>query len=204
MQTKIYFLRHAMSEARVKGLVQGIGLHYKLVKQGEQQAKIAAENLQKYHFDIIFTSTSARTLKTTEIIHQYHPQAPVIKIHALNERSKGEAEGMLKTEFNKKYPEILEQWKREEDARVPGGENYEDVEKRVIPVIEKHLEEYKGKTLLYSIHGNVIKVILGYMLKIPYGLRPRIQQGYCAFNLATYDHQRQMWRIEFDNQVFTQ
>jgi broad specificity phosphatase PhoE len=202
MQTKIYFLRHGMSEAKVKGLVQGIGLHYKLVKDGQQQAKTAAKHLKDYHFDAIFTSTAARTVATAEFVHEYHQATPLIKIPELNERSKGKTEGMLRTEFNKKYPDILAQWQREEDARVPGGENYEDVEKRVMPVIDKHLKDYQGKTLLYVMHGNVTRVILGAMLKIPYGLRPRIEQHYCAFNLVSFDHDRQRWQIKFINQVF--
>lgn len=203
MQTKIYFLRHGVSEARLKNLVQGIGLKYKLVKEGEHQAKIAAENLKDYHFDVIFTGTSERAIATAKFTHKYHKSTPLIKESQLNERSKGEAEGVLKTDFNKQYPEILEQWSREEDARVPGGENYEDVEKRVVPILQSHLKEYQGKTLLYVGHGNVFKVLFGFMLNIPYGMRARIQQDYCAFNLVTFDHERQRWAIEFVNKVFT-
>ena len=124
------------------------------------------------------------------------------ELDVLNERSKGVSEGMMKDEFNKRYPEILEQWRFELDPRPEGGENFEDVEKRVVPIIEFHVKEHAGENILYVSHGNVIRVVLGYILNVPFGLRARIKQDYCAFNAVSFDHEKSRWNIEFINQVF--
>ena len=200
METKFFLARHGQSEARMKNIVQGVGLKVPLTEEGRQQAGALAQKLKDFHFDRIFSSPAKRTLETAEAVRKFHPETPLETFSGLNERSKGLAEGMDKEEFNRRFPEIIKQWRAELDARPEGGENYEDVEKRVIPLIEKHLKDYAGQTLLYVGHGNVMKVILGWTLNIPYGLRPRIAQDYCALDCLVFDHERKYWRIEFINQ----
>ena len=199
MITRFYFLRHAKSEALEKGIVQGEGLNIPLTAEGKAQARRAANYLVGTHFDTIFTSTAIRAVSTAEAIRQFHKKTPCFQFSELNERSKGVAEGVLKKEFDKKYPNILADWSKEIDARPEGGENFEDVERRVMPVLNKHLQEFPGKSILYVIHGNVIRVVLGHMLNIPYGKRARIKQDYCALNGAVYDHDKGLWNIEFVN-----
>lgn len=203
MITKIYLARHGQTEASVKGIVQGQGLNIPLVETGREQSRELAKNLSNISFNKIFTSTAIRSIETADIIKNYHKSTSTEKVKELNERSKGETEGMLKEDFNKKYPEIINKWHKEVDVRVADGENYEDVEKRVAPVLKKHTSNYAGQTILYVIHGNVIRVILGYILKVPYGLRSRFKQGYCALNLISYDHDRKRWEIEFTNRIFS-
>jgi len=201
MKTTLIFLRHGQSEANERGIVQGQGLNIPLTKEGKKQARAAAKKLKDFTFDKIFTSTAVRAIETAEIVKSLHPDTPLIKIPELNERSKGLAEGMPKEEFNKRYPEIVKQWAKEIDARPEGGENLEDLHRRVVPVIEKQVrEDSTGSTFLYVIHGNVIKALLGYMLKIPFSLRGRIKLDYCALSCASYDHQRKRWEIEYINQ----
>ncbi len=202
MKTKIFLARHGQTEASVKGIVQGQGLNIPLTAEGEEQAEILAKNLSNLSFNKIFTSTAIRSTATAETIKKYHQDVHLYKLAELNERSKGKTEGMLKEDFNKRYPNIVDKWDKEIDVRVADGESFKDVEKRIVPVIEKHIKEYAGQILLYVIHGNVIRAILGYILGIPYGLRARIKQGYCAFNVVSYEHDRQRWEIELINRVF--
>ena len=122
------------------------------------------------------------------------------EIHELHERSRGGIEGMKKDEFLRQYPDVEAAWKREEDVRPPlGGESFEDVRNRVMPILEKHLGEHAGKKLLYVTHGNLIRVVLGEMLNVPYGLRARIAQDYCGLSLVKYDHERKRFKVEFVN-----
>lgn len=202
MITKLYLARHGKTKASVKGIVQGRGLNIPLTREGKKQTEVLAKNLSNLSFNKIFTSAAIRSTATAETIRKYHQDVHLYKLAELNERSKGKTEGMLKKDFNKRYPDVVDKWSKEIDVRVADGESLKDVEKRIVPVIEKHIKEHAGQTLLYVIHGNVIRAILGYILGIPYGLRARIKQSYCAFNVVSYEHDRQRWEIELVNRVF--
>ena len=106
---------------------------------------------------------------------------------------------MTNEAFAKEYPGILDAWSREEDPQVAGGESFADVEARVMPVIEQHIQAHAGETLLYVGHGNVFRVMLGAMLDVPAGKRNRIAQDYCAISTAEYDHERKRWNIRSVN-----
>lgn len=202
METRFFLVRHGKSEASLHGIVQGRGLKIPLAAEGKKQARKIAKHLKDFYFDKIFTSQAMRAIDTAKFIRRFHKDAPFVKLVALNERSKGAAEGMKKDDFAKQYPGIIKQWKKEIDARIKGGENFEDVHNRVTPVIEKHLKRYKGRNLLYVIHGNVIRVIIGHVLRVPFRFRPRLEQDYCAFNIITYNHDTKRWRVECINKVF--
>ncbi len=197
--TRFVFVRHAKSVASELGVVQGAGLLVPLAEVGREQARALARELSAYPYDLLFASTATRARETAVPIRALRPEVPYAEIADLRERSKGVAEGMPKNDFNKMYPEIGEAWAREEDARPEGGENFEDVEQRVFQVIDSHREEHRGKTLLYVIHGNVIRVIIGAMLSVPYGKRARIAQDYCAINVAVFDHEKNRWSVEAVN-----
>src|SRR3989338_613830 len=201
MKTNFLLVRHAQSEARERGIVQGEGLTVPLSEQGIKQAEKLGDFLRDHNFDQIFSSTALRAIDTAKAIRKFHADIPYIEIKELNERSKGEAEGMLKSEFNTKYPEILKRWEKEEDARPEGGESYGDVEKRVMPIFDKHLKEFSGEKLLYVTHGNLIKVVLGNILEIPYGKRARIEQDYFALNSLAFDQEKGRWSIEYINRT---
>ncbi|MDO8618056.1 MAG: histidine phosphatase family protein [Candidatus Uhrbacteria bacterium] len=196
MKTKLIFVRHGISEAKDKGIVQGQGLLIPMTPEGHKQAAILAETLKPLNFTAIFSSQAKRVMETAEAIRQYHHEIPYQELAEFNERSKGEAEGITQEEFRARYPDMMAAWAKEIDARPVGGENYEDVHDRVVPMIEQHVQEYDpGSTLLYVGHGNVFRVILGHMLDIPFRYRSRIVQDYCAINVVEYDHEKKRWRI---------
>lgn len=201
-KTRIIFLRHAKSMANIENKVQGRGLDIPLSLEGEKQAIFIANKLKDIELTKIFTSTAKRSVDTALPIKRFHDSVPLEKIFELNERSKGSAEGMQKKDFDSMYPDVLKQWEGEIDVRVAGGENFEDVHNRAMPLIESHIFDYPlDSTLLYVIHGNVIKVLLGAMLGVPFALRARIIQGYCAYNSVLFDHQRRRWIIECVNKT---
>ncbi|MES2953241.1 MAG: histidine phosphatase family protein [Patescibacteria group bacterium] len=197
--TRFIFVRHAKSMASELGIVQGTGLEVPLTDLGHEQAHILVSKLASEPFDLLFASTALRARDTALPLRSVRPEVPYAEIADLRERSKGVAEGTPKTDFDKRYPEITEAWAREEDPRPEGGESFEDVEHRALPVLDAHLREYRGKTVVYIIHGNVIRVLLGAMLGIPYGKRARIAQDYCGLSSALFDHERGRWCVEVVN-----
>lgn len=195
MKTCFIFIRHAHSVAKEQGIVQGHGKTIPLSKLGIKQAKELGESLKNQKFDRLFTSTSIRAVETAKEIRMRHPRAPYEEIEALHERSKGTAEGMKQEEFSRIYPDIITAWGREEDPRPPGGESFVDVEKRVMPILEDHCRQYRGKRLLYVIHGNVIRVILGALLSIPPGKRHRFAQDCCGMSIVEFDDEHGRWSV---------
>ena len=105
METHLYFIRHAESAARSRGIVQGVGLGVPLTETGHAQAKEAGEALKGFVFDHIFSGTAERAKGTAAAIRVHHSHVPYEEIFELHERSKGVAEGMSKEEFVKKYPD---------------------------------------------------------------------------------------------------
>ena len=200
MKTTLIFVRHGKSTAPDNGVVQGQGISVPLSEEGRAQAEKLGEALSSLRFDRLFTSTSVRAIDTAAEIKGRHVGVSYEEIAALNERSKGEAEGMTHEVFSQTYPDIEEAWEREEDPRVPGGENFADVEKRAMPVIEGHLEHYPGQTLLYIVHGNLIRVLLGVMLGTPPEKRNRILQSYRGVSVIDYDHTKKRFLVRSINQ----
>lgn len=199
MKTTFIFIRHAQSMAPLQDIVQGRGLGIELSPEGETQAEALGERLKSATFDRIFASTARRAIDTASCIRKYHPDISYMELEKLNERSKGEAEGMTNTAFKETHPQIIEDWSKDIDVRPPGGESFGDVEGRVVPLIEEHLKEYEGQTILYVFHGNVIRVLLGHFLDVPINLRYRIKQSYCAYNKVAYDHDAKRWSVECMN-----
>lgn len=201
MQTTFILVRHGKSEAAEKGIVQGQGLAVPLIDIGKKQAQAVAQMIRDMQFDRIFVSQARRARETAEFIRVFYPTLQCDTVSELNERSKGIAEGMKKEEFDKLYPDILAQWSQNIDARPDGGENFEDVERRVWPIFERHAKEYAGKTLLYVGHGNVFRVILGRLQGVPFGLRGHIKQDYCCVNSIVHSADSGIWKIEYANRV---
>jgi phosphoserine phosphatase len=202
MKTKCILVRHGKSAANDLGIAQGVGLSVPLTDEGREQAEHIAKKLKDVRLDRIYSSAAIRAVDTASIIRQFHLSVPYEELSQLVERSKGIAEGMKKDEFEITYREIAESWKNELDARPPEGESFEDVHYRVMPVLERHVRESPGLTLLYVIHGNVIRVIIGSILHAPFRYMPRIRQDYCAYNVVSFDHERERWEVEQVNHVF--
>jgi broad specificity phosphatase PhoE len=200
MKTRFLLIRHAESEAKARGIVQGAGLNVPLTARGREQLLRLGETVSKLHFDSLFTSEAVRAQDTASTIREIFPNVPRTILHELNERSKGNAEGMTNEEFKKKYPDIISAWAREEDPRIPGGENFEDVEVRVMPLLNQHVKTHAGQSLLYVGHGNVFRVIVGAVLGIPIFLRNRLVFDHCALTIIEYDHEQDRWQLVIHNQ----
>ena len=195
MKTTFILIRHAQSTAKERGLVQGRGESEPLSELGLKQIEQYAQNCTAWHIDKLFSSTSVRASETAKPLLALFPLVPYEEIESLHERSKGDAEGMQKEVFKQTYPEIEAAWEEGQDPCVPNGESIEDVETRVMPILISHKDAYEGQTLVYVIHGNVIRSIVGGILKVPFGLRGRIGCDYCSATRLTFDHERNRFEV---------
>ena len=142
-----------------------------------------ANKLANIKIDIILSSPLSRAIKTAQYIANKQPQKPDIKIKSyLKEIDCGTCTGLTKDEIQRQYPSLIVNWQNNTDPPFPKGESLKDVEARAIPNLIDILENNPNKTILLSGHGSLNIAIIGYFLKVPYGLRFKIHQSNCALN----------------------
>ena len=194
---KLVLIRHGQSSFNQENIFTG-WTDVDLTKTGIEEANVAGEILKNnsYKFDICFTSTLKRSIKTSFIILDKLNQLyiPIIKDFHLNERHYGAIQGLNKKETSLKYgKQLVYDWRRsysipppklkENDIRNPANseqykninktelpltESLEDTVKRVIPYFDKTIipEIKKGKNILVVAHGNSIRGLIKYLDKL--------------------------------------
>jgi len=142
--------------------------------------KLAAA-LQGFAFSGIYASSLRRSRQLAEIIAVRHGlQVRVEK--DLDEISLGQWDGRYIEEVQQEHP--LEYRQRGQDIisfRPPGGENFLDLQQRVLPAFRRIIKQENN--LLIAAHTSVNRVILGEALGLPLAHILRIRQDYGCCNL---------------------
>ena len=194
---KLVIIRHGQSSFNQENLFTG-WTDVDLTDIGIEEAKIAGNILKNnsFNFDICYTSSLKRSIKTSFIILDELNQLyiPIIKDFHLNERHYGAIQGLNKRETAKKYgKKLVYEWRRSystpppklnfDDIRNPANneqykyinkselpltESLEDTVKRVVPYFYKEIipEIKKGKKILVVAHGNSIRGLIKYFDKL--------------------------------------
>ena len=167
-----------------------------LTKKGELEAKKAGSLIkdQNIKVDLYYSSFQLRANNTLKIIQEIlDDKRNFIKAWQLNERHYGALTGLNKTEMGKKIGEnkvhqfrrswevkpeplnrespyhpinmkIYKNLKRED---IPDSESLKDTYERVIRFYNQEIEvQLKNKNILVSAHGNSIRALCKYLLKI--------------------------------------
>jgi len=119
------------------------------------------KDISKIDFDLCFTSQSKRSYETGLL---YVNKKDIIKNKYLNEINYGKAEGLNYSKLKKKYPNIIYDWSKKLDPLFPGGENTEQVKKRLFYFINNHLKKLRysrNNNILIITHNVVLKCLLG-------------------------------------------
>ena len=161
-QNKYFILRHgqtAYQSEKKKILYDWPGLNsFPLNEKGEKKIKKEAKKLKNKKIDLIFASDTLRTRQTAEIV----AKELGLKINfdqRLRDINFGIYQGREKKEFQKDFPVSLARFEK----RVPGGESWSDVKKRVIDFIREIDQRYKGKKILIVSHGDPLWLLEGAM-----------------------------------------
>jgi len=170
MSAKLIIIRHGQSVWNLENRFTG-WIDVCLSEKGVQEAKLAAEKLQDYKFDVAFTSNLIRANETLfEILKINNHNKKFKKIHdekknewysnftkvesdkdylevyfseKLNERYYGDLQGLNKEETKQKYgEEQLKLWRRSFDVAPPNGESLKDNSKRTLPYFKKNILPY--------------------------------------------------------------
>lgn len=187
---RLLLVRHGETNWNKESRFQGIR-DIPLNENGRSQGRKAAIFLQDIAIDFAVSSSMSRPKETAEIILEQHPGVELQTTSELIEICHGLWEGMLETEIQAEYAELLQQWKdRPETVQMPEGENLQQVWDRGVSAWNKIAEQYSNteipQTGLVVAHDAINKVILCYLL----GLKPdnfwNIKQGNCAVSVIDY------------------
>ncbi len=187
---RLLLVRHGETNWNKESRFQGIR-DIPLNDNGRSQGRKVSTFLQNVPIDFAVSSSMMRPKETAEIILEQHPDVPLATTSELIEICHGLWEGMLESEIEAEYSELLQQWKdKPETVQMPEGENLQQVWDRGVAAWNKIAVEYSNtvtpQTGLVVAHDAINKVILCYLM----GLKPdnfwNIKQGNCAVSVIDY------------------
>lgn len=156
---KIYLVRHGETNANVEKRYCGqtdVDLNHKGLRDAASIAKV----LKNISLDSIVSSDLKRTLKTAELINEYH-QLELELNPDFREINFGKFENLTFEEIGVKYPEEkVKMIKEKINYNFLEGESLSVLYKRVIKSFNKLLEAKENENILIVSHGGVIRMIL--------------------------------------------
>lgn len=163
---KIYIVRHGQTDYNLKGIVQGRGVDSDINEKGEYQARKFFESYQDIPFERVFVSALKRTRQSVSRFIDLG--IPVEKRPGLDEIDWGYRElEKITSEENAYYHSLVSAWQRgETDKRIKGGESPEDVQQRLLPVIEEW-RNMDFENVLVCTHGRTMRILLSTLLNYP-------------------------------------
>ncbi|MFM1785776.1 MAG: hypothetical protein RLZZ108_800 [Actinomycetota bacterium] len=180
-KTTIALLRHGQTDWNIDFRLQGTS-DIPLNETGLAQARAAAEAISG-PWDVIVSSPLDRAVKTAQIVAERQGLGDLQIDALLLERSFGEAEGMLYTEWREKFS----------DSKVPGGESIEELEARCHRLLEHLATKYRGQRVLTVSHGALIRKLLNIVSN---GELPREGERLGNASMSLIVHNESGWEIE--------
>lgn len=175
MKNTYYLLRHGESLKNVEGFQSSWPekIRVPLTRKGIKQIKEVALKLENKNIDYIFNSDLLRTKQTADIIGKKLRIKPKDD-KRLREIGLGEFNGKSLKEYGKYWNmgqniTPMEHYSRRFTVSPPGGENYIEIEKRLINFLKETEKKYKAKNILIISHGRTLslfeKVIYKHSIK---------------------------------------
>ncbi len=161
----IWISRHGQSIFNTQHRVGGDSA---LSPNGRFYAESLTNFMEEQEIPVIWTSTLQRTIQTASRLGR-----PITQWKILDEIHAGICDGLTYQQINKQYPRIAKG--RSEDKlrfRYPQGESYEDIIKRVAPIILAI--EHRSEPVLIIAHQAILRVIYGYFSEKKRALVPHL------------------------------
>ena len=155
--TVVHLLRHAHSEANLKGILAGQMAGVRLSKSGIEQSLAIVEPLKALELDYIHISPMDRCWETVNPFIEATTGIEIAPDSSFVEMNYGEWSGKKLAQLSKKSLWAKIQ-KNPSQVRFPEGESFGEMHARVVEGIE-NLRNIPGNHLVVS-HGDVIRVAL--------------------------------------------
>ena len=182
MQTVVGLLRHGQTDWNVGMRLQGIS-DIPLNEFGRQQARTAGGVLMNQNWSRIVSSPLSRAIETANIVAAMKNIEQVEVFPILIERSFGVAEGMTYDEWREQYPP---------GHHAEESETIEQLDARVLAILDTFLNEFSGSQVLTVSHGALIRRIIHLVSN---GEFPRDGERFGNASLTTIGHDGDSWRI---------
>ncbi|MBR6163264.1 histidine phosphatase family protein [bacterium] len=138
-----------------------------------ENGKIEMEKISKWlrakglKTDVLYSCSALRCVQSSRIISQYL-NADYKVIDSLRSRKAGLWSGLTFEQIEVKYPSELDKYHSDrKNFWVEGGENTDELNKRVSAALSKLVEENVGKRIIIVTHPEVIQSAVATALSIP-------------------------------------
>lgn len=184
VQTMIWIIRHG-EPLGTAGRCCG-RLDPELSSVGHGQAGKLAERFASERLAAIYSSNLRRAFQTASIISERH-NLGVEAVEDLAEINFGVLEGLTFDEIALRYSSVFDDWmQRPAEVRFPNGENFSEMQARVLRVASNLRIRHDRETIAIVAHGGVNRVLLAHALCMPVSQMFRISQPYAAVNRIEY------------------
>ncbi len=173
----LYLVRHGTTAANSADLLQGRTDH-PLSPVGLAEAERIALHLRERNVEALFCSTMTRARQTAEAIGRacdllQQPLAELVEIDL------GEWEGRPYTDLKGLPDDFFARWKKDPALRIPGGESFLDVTRRVEAGLARVLAGGERVVVLVG-HATVNRAALGVLL----GMDPAVSRRFRTRNAS--------------------
>ena len=165
-ETNIFLVRHGETEWNKQNRLQG-NQDSPLTRNGIEQAHEVKKSLEHYVIDQAYVSPLKRAKDTVEIILKDSELNAVIA-NNLREINLGPWEGKTRRETALSHPdEYYAFWDSPDLFNLPGAENFQNLQNRVVEQIDSIFVNGKNKNILVVSHWVAIKVSIAHYSSIP-------------------------------------
>lgn len=153
----LYFVRHGETDWNVENKVQG-QLDSNLTDKGMEDVLSLQSSIKDISWNTIYSSPSRRALHTAELLTRQSKH--IICDNRIKEMSLGALEGMTWDDIRKyNQKEYNNYWNDPKKFKIPSGENFFDVKKRVTHFLHDVSQQCKEGNVLVVTHGVIIKIV---------------------------------------------
>ncbi len=176
-------LRHGQTDWNIDFRLQGV-TDIPLNEVGRQQALDAAKHIRPLDWDMLLTSPLSRAFDTAHSVVRVtgFDEQSLLVDERLLERSFGEAEGMLHSEWRERFAG--------QDA--PGSESKVEFRERCQRLLDAFAEEFAGKRILAVSHGALIRELIHIASA---GELPRVGERLGNASLNTLAYSNGVWQV---------
>jgi len=161
---QLYLLRHAQSEANLRGVLAGPDNSVNLSDRGRKQSVKVSKHLQNINFQEIYCSPISRCLQTIQPLLGSKPRIQVVQEVKIQEMNYGQWNGKdLKALSKKRDWQSIQ--RSPSKFTFPDGESFNQLRRRVSSFLTE-ISDKDGPLLVVS-HGDVIKMMLACTLDLP-------------------------------------
>ena len=163
IMTEIIFTRHGQTEWNVARKMQG-QLDSPLTEMGLSQARILGAYLRDKEIVAIYSSSLLRAERTATIIQREVGLASITLVSELKEINLADLEGKSFSRASDEEPSRMEAFSSKPSDFIPGpgGETFEDVQKRSLGFVNSLIERHKGEKILVVCHAVVLRLMMAF------------------------------------------